>query len=147
LISNRPNCIAVHGALCEEDGGEKEFTDVLSPTGWTGWSGFSDTFTEQHKQQIQEKVQHNNWQTETYNVQCHTLLSLMTNVGSRYSKNSEINYLSIDTEGSERALIDSIDFQLLHVKGVVQVEANLAEGKSLHRLVKRVICTPVVGVY
>ena len=150
-MENRPKCIAVHGGLCETGGIEKEFTDVLSPTGWTGtrialllvdvwdqillfvqfflsgWSGFSDTFTEYHLRQIQTKIHNENWKTETYKVKCHTLKELMTTVGQKYATNSEINYLSIDTEGSERVLIDSIDFQQLSIKGVVQVEANLAE--------------------
>jgi hypothetical protein len=127
LVKNRPKCIAVHGSLCEEAGIEREFTDVLSPTGWTGWSGFSETFTEQHKQQIQNKIRNSNWKTETYKVNCHTLESLMKDYGFKYTTNSEINYLSIDTEGSERIIIDNIDFQSINVNGVVQVEANLAE--------------------
>ena len=87
LVENRPKCIAVHGGLCSQDGNiEKEFTDVLSPTGWTGWSGFADTFTDYHKQQIQEKVEKDNWTTETYKVKCHTLKSLIE-MTSKYRKN------------------------------------------------------------
>ena len=122
LIENRPKCINIHGGLCSKEG-TKKFTDVLSPTGWTGWSGFADTFTDYHKKQIQEKVSTKSWSTETYEVQCHTLESLMRT----YHPTGSIDYLSVDTEGSEREIIDSIDFQQVKVEGVVQVEANLAE--------------------
>ncbi len=127
LILNRKNCISIHGGLCSKGNGlTKEFTDVLSPTGWTGWSGFADTFTDYHKLQIEKKRKEQNWRTETYNVKCYTLEELMITY-SKESNGGEINYLSVDTEGSEREIIDSINFESININGVVQVEANLAE--------------------
>ena len=36
---------------------QRMYTDVLSPTGWTGWSGFYSSFTDHHKQAIKEKIE------------------------------------------------------------------------------------------
>ena len=126
LVENRPRCTRVWGAICNSDQTQRKYTDVLSPTGWTGWSGFFDTFSLQHKAQIAEKERTQGWRTETYLVKCHTLESLLRDYAP-HGMATGVDYLSIDTEGSEKEIIDSIDFGRLKMSGVVQVEANLNE--------------------
>ena len=59
-------------------------------------------------------------------VTCHTIESLLRDYGPE-GLSTSIDYLSIDTEGSEQEIIDAIDFGQVNVSGVVQVEANLGE--------------------
>ena len=126
LVKNRPRCTRVWGAICSADREQRRYTDVLSPTGWTGWSGFSDEFSEHHKAQIAEKERTEGWRIESYMVTCHTIESLLRDYGPE-GLSTSIDYLSIDTEGSEQEIIDAIDFGQVNVSGVVQVEANLGE--------------------
>lgn len=126
LEKNRPGCIRVHGAICGKDdnGNNKNlmYLDVLDENGqWTGLSGFEDKMTKYHKSVIEKKVKKKGWSKQNYPVQCYGLNDLLNRFRP---KQGAIDFLSIDVEGFEKEIVESIDFET-NVFGVVQIESNV----------------------
>ena len=127
LEKNRPECIRVHGAICSKDanGNNKNlmYLDVLDENGqWTGLSGFENKMTKYHKSIIEKKVKKKGWSKQNYPVQCYDLNDLL----NKYRpKQGTIDFLSIDVEGFEKEIVESIDFEK-NSFGIVQIESNVA---------------------
>ena len=124
LKKNRPECIRVHGAICGkgQDGNTMLYLDVLDENGqWTGLSGFENKMTKYHKSVIERKVKNKGWSKQTYPVQCYDLNSLISKF---IHKHHAVDFLSIDVEGFEKNIVQSIDFQA-NKFGVVQIESNV----------------------
>ncbi|KAI3657434.1 hypothetical protein MP638_006715 [Amoeboaphelidium occidentale] len=101
LSSNRPDSIAVFGAVCPT-AGKMEF--LISSIG--GWHGLADTYAKERIKQGSYKVE----------VECYTLDSLLKKTGFKH-----INYMTVDTEGSEIAILETLDTSK-YVIDLIQVE-------------------------
>ena len=124
LKKNRPECIRVHGAICGkgQEGNTMLYLDVLDENGqWTGLSGFENKMTKYHKSVIERKVKNKGWSKQTYPVQCYDLNSLISKF---IHKHHAVDFLSIDAEGFEKNIVQSIDFQA-NAFGIVQIESNV----------------------
>lgn len=106
LVKNRPGSIVIQGAVCKEHK-LKEF--AISKN--TGWHGDPELYSEHRKPLLGKKV----------TVKCYTLNELLTESGIRY-----IDYMSIDTEGSEYSIIEAFDFNLF-VVDIIQIEVLMGE--------------------
>ena len=116
LVKNRPGSIVLQGAVCKEHK-LKEF--AISKN--TGWHGDPELYPQHRKPLLGKKV----------TVKCYTLNELLTESGIRY-----IDYMSIDTEGSEYSIIEAFDFNLF-VVDIIQIEVLMGElvlKKKIHDL-------------
>jgi FkbM family methyltransferase len=110
LKKNR-KCRIVEGAVWIENG-TVEFADVGIP----GWTGITETHQPQHKDKYKDGV-------TKITVPCYTFDSL--------GLPSHINYLQIDTEGSELQILDSIDFKKYQIDYIC-IEDNLGTTGELN---------------
>eukprot|EP00948_MAST-09A_sp_MAST-9A-sp1_P002693 g2693.t1 len=120
LVGNRPGCDNIFGAITgkDESSGKREFLIV---DGKLGWNGFLDTMPDGRLaqlllMQLRGEVTLRTVNTETYH------LEKLVERSPNFSKN-HIDYLSIDTEGSELEIIKGINFDALTID-VIQVEIN-----------------------
>lgn len=104
LIKNR-NCRCINGAVWNRTG-KVNIVDVGTP----GWSGIEET--------------HQSWHRENYNnntfvmeVDCYRFKDL--------NVKNKINYLQIDTEGSELDILADIDFNVYDIDYIC-IEDNLS---------------------
>ncbi len=97
-------CRLVEGAIWIENG-TVEFADV----GIAGWTGIAETHQIHHKQRYKDGV-------TKLTVPCYRFDSLEF---PRY-----IDYLQVDTEGSELQILDSIDLNVYQI-GYICIEDNL----------------------
>jgi FkbM family methyltransferase len=115
LVLNRPNCINLNYAVCNNDGETK----FICNTGYTEMiSGIRDTFDIRHfKRLIKENKTHGS-KTQIINVITKKLETIFDT-----HKISHINYLSIDVEGGEFEVIKSINFDKVFID-VIGFENN-----------------------
>lgn len=107
LIINRPNCINLNVAVCNNDG-ETEF---ICNTGYTEMlSGIKDVYDSRHKQRLEYENRRYNSSTNIINVKTNKLQTICNEHNI-----SHINYLSIDVEGAEFEVIKSIDFNKIFI--------------------------------
>jgi len=116
LAKNRPRSIIIQGAVCNE---RKIKEMALSKYG--GWHGDPDHVVDHRKPYLGKKVQ----------VKCYTLNELLTTAGIRY-----VDYMSVDTEGSELSIIEKFDFEKF-VVDIIQIEVLMGEKeikRKIHEL-------------
>ena len=77
----------------------------------------------QHLQRIVNEFFNYGDSMEIIDIQTTTLLQLL----KKYNKNS-VDYLSLDTEGSEYSILNNIDFESVYIK-CISVENNYNDGK------------------
>lgn len=115
LIINRPNCININCAVCNNDG-ETEF---LCNTGYTEMiSGIKNTFDPRHMERLKNENKKYGSSTEIIKVKTKKLETIC-----EVNKISHINYLSIDVEGGEFEVIKSINFDKVFID-VIGFENN-----------------------
>jgi FkbM family methyltransferase len=115
LLVNRPNCININCAVCNNDGN----TEFICNTGYTEMiSGIKDTFDKRHIQRLQRENKHYGSTTELIEVETKKLETICDS-----NKISHINYLSIDVEGAEFEVIKSINFDKVYID-VIGFENN-----------------------
>lgn len=115
LITNRPNCINVNCAICNEEGE----TDFLLNKGYTEMlSGIKNTFDQRHITRLEDENNQMGSTTEVVKVTTKKLTSILQEHGV-----SHIHYLSIDVEGAEFEVIQSIDFDTIFID-VIGFENN-----------------------
>lgn len=102
LQQNRPGAFCYHGAVCPR--GMSEMTLALSSLG--GWTGMNASYEPQRRETIQKVTA----------VPCYQLDQLLRRQGMH-----RVDYMTIDTEGSELALINDFPWDQFDVR-VVQVE-------------------------
>jgi FkbM family methyltransferase len=81
-------------------------------------SGFLDTYDPEHRKRIAREMQEQGGSAEVITVETRPLAA----VAAEHNI-SEIDYLSVDTEGSEYAILEAVDFGRLFVHAVT-VECN-----------------------
>jgi FkbM family methyltransferase len=115
LLINRPNCININCAVCNNDG-ETEF---ICNTGYTEMiSGIKDTFDPRHIMRLQRDNKLTGSTSEIIKVKTKKLETIFDS-----NKITHINYLSIDVEGAEFEVIKSINFNKVFID-VIGFENN-----------------------
>jgi FkbM family methyltransferase len=115
LVKNRPHNININCAVCNHDGE----TDFVCNTGYTEMiSGIQKTFDPRHWQRLQQENRHMGSTTEIMKVATKKLETICDEHGV-----SHINYLSIDVEGAEFEVIQSICFDKVFID-VIGFENN-----------------------
>ena len=115
LMTNRPNCINVNCAIYNEEGE----TDFLLNKGYTEMlSGIKNTFDQRHITRLEDENNQMGSTTEVVKVATKKLTSIL-----QEHDISHIHYLSIDVEGAEFEVIQSIDFDKIFID-VIGFENN-----------------------
>jgi len=115
LLVNRPNCININCAVCNNDGK----TEFICNEGYTEMiSGIKDTFDNRHIQRLQRENKQHGSTTKIIEVETKKLETICDS-----HKISHINYLSIDVEGGEFEVIKSINFDKVYID-VIGFENN-----------------------
>lgn len=117
LKSNR-KCVCVNTAVSNFEG-ETEFTLVEGYANML--SGISDDYNKTHVERVKGEVNHYGGKINTIKVQVRKLQSILDEHNL-----TEIDFCSIDTEGSEFNIIQSIDFDKTNIK-VFIIENNYKE--------------------
>ena len=106
--------------ICVSDfEGETDFTYIEGYANML--SGISSKYNERHKERIEGEVHHYGGKINNIKVPVKTLQSIF----NKYNV-TDIDYCSIDTEGSEFSIIKSIDFDKTFVK-IFIIENNYKE--------------------
>lgn len=117
LIQNR-NCCCIQGCAYNQTGVVN--FDYL--TGWTEMlSGVSEDYNQKHLQRISNEMKQYGGKRKKLKVQSFTLEKIF-----RETKINYVDYLSIDTEGSELKVLQGINFDKVFID-IIQVEANYLE--------------------
>jgi len=127
LKSNR-NCTCVNVAVSDYNGE----TDFIYVEGYANMlSGISDDYNLSHMQRIRNEVSTYGGAINTIKVPVRTLQSILDEHNTH-----EIDFCSIDTEGSEFNIIKSIDFDKTKIK-VFIIENNYGEKNIEEFLVEK----------
>lgn len=105
IARDRPNSAVFNGAVCEGDSISFLVTDLV------GWSGIETEYDNSRFNQMKDMPR--------LKVKCHTLRKIVKQFGIK-----RINYLSVDTEGSELPALKTFPFDEVTVD-VIGVEALL----------------------
>ncbi len=118
LISNRPNCININCAICNNDG-ETEF---ICNAGYSEMlSGIKDSYDPRHKHRLQKEIKDRGSTSKIIKVETKKLETICDS-----NSISHINYLSIDVEGGEFEVIKSINFDKVFID-VIGFENNYGD--------------------
>jgi FkbM family methyltransferase len=118
LRKNR-DCICIEGCVYDKTGTVR----FLKVTGPTMLSGIVETFDAQQLKRIVRETSNGKGLVEEIEVTCYKVNDLLALHGL-----SHIDYLSLDTEGSELEILKSIDFENITID-VIDVENNFHESK------------------
>ena len=115
-------CACIHGCTWHKTGPAK-FIKVAFPDGTNqGWSGLVDSYDpRQLKIVLDMWVKERNCTMEIIDVQCYRFDDIC-----KQNNISHIDYLSIDTEGSEFDILRSINFEEIDID-IIDVENNYNE--------------------
>lgn len=117
LKTNR-NCLCIQGCIYDK----RETVPFLKITGWAEMlSGIVENYDPQHLNRIQWEISLNGGTSEIINVKCYNINQLLLDNNIRH-----VDYLSIDTEGGELGILQSIDFNQIDID-VIEVENNYGE--------------------
>jgi len=119
LKKNR-NCICVEGCIAAQEG-HREFTVA---EGVEVLGGLADRMAPDHRQRLLKETAEAGGRAYNIKVPCYNVNRLCTSHGM-----SHINLCSLDTEGSELEILQSIDFAALRID-VLTVE-NTHHGQTL----------------
>lgn len=133
LLINR-NCICVNVAISNYEG-ETDFTFVEGYANML--SGISDEYNSFHRERISGEVHHYGGDIKTIKVRVKKLQTILDE-----NNFHDIDFCSIDTEGSEFNIVKSIDFEKSNIKMFI-IENNYKQtdiqeflqtkGYSLHK--------------
>jgi FkbM family methyltransferase len=101
LEKNR-KCECIHGCIFSNEG-EIEITHVDGPSEML--TGISDKYNDLHKQRIEKEVKELGGEIKKYKVPTYNLTNLLSKRNIKH-----VNFCSIDVEGSEWEVLQSIDF-------------------------------------
>lgn len=127
LIKNR-RCVSIKGCIFNETG-EKNFLKVSGPSEML--SGLLDTYDYRHLERVDLEISQLGGSREVIKIKTYNLNDLCNKNNIKH-----IDFLSIDTEGSEEAIIKSIDFSKINID-VIAVENNYNSDLILQYLNKK----------
>lgn len=142
LKQNR-RCICENTAI---DTTYRKGVDFWHITGYgKGLSGLVDKYDARHKRRIEEEIKHPQHEgREVVQVDCVPLQALLDKHGLL-----NVDFLSLDTEGSELDILKSIDWERTHIR-VMTVENNYKDNSIRlflqskgFKLVKKIECDEV----
>jgi len=125
-LKNSRNCICIQGCAYNKSGTVRfnrlhGYTEMLS--------GIIESYPEKHKERIEREMKQMGGKSEVMYMNSYKLSDLI----DKY-KVSHVDYLSIDTEGSELQVLEGIDFNRCTF-GVINFEVNYEEElKPIHFL-------------
>ena len=119
LDKNR-ECVKIQGCAWNEDGIKKfrmikGYAEMLS--------GILDTYDSNHVKRIEKECESMKGSYEDIEIRCYDINNLLET-----NKFYKIDFLSIDTEGSEFEILKKIDFEKFDIE-VIVVENNYGENK------------------
>ena len=115
LVANRPNCINLEYAVCNNDG----IAEFRCNTGYDEMlSGLNDCYDRRHVHRINSEQKQYGGESRIVKVNTRRLASIFAEHDIRH-----VNYLSIDVEGAEFEVIKSIDFDKVFID-VIGFENN-----------------------
>jgi FkbM family methyltransferase len=118
LLKKNRKCICIEGAIFTEHG----YQDFLRLQGLTEMrSGLVSEYDVRHSKIINHLIQDSGGSSKVIKVKTFTLQSILDNYNVTH-----IDLLSIDTEGSELAVLQSIDFKKVKIECIV-MENNFQE--------------------
>jgi FkbM family methyltransferase len=121
LVVNRPCDVNIQVAVDTKEG-EVEF---FCNTGYTEMiSGIKSHYDPRHKNRLDWEIGKFGGQSKTILVKTRTLESIFDE-----RKIKEVNYLSVDVEGAEYAVIKSIEFDKVHID-VIGFENNFPDSSG-----------------
>lgn len=113
LVRNRPNSICINKAVYTREG-TVTFRDI---SGYPEMlSGIEETYNDLHRMRILNEL--GSGEMKHIEVPCTTLNTILKD-----NNVSSVDYLKIDTEGSELAILETIDFSLVDIR-CIDVENN-----------------------
>ncbi len=119
LVENR-RCITINGCIAPRSG-KGRFRVI---TGYSQMlSGLVDEYDPRHLKRIERELSSNGGSYEDVEVDCYKLDELLEKHGI-----AQVDYLSIDVEGAEFDILNSIDFAALRID-VVSVENNYLDAR------------------
>lgn len=119
-LCNNRNCICENVAISDFEG-ESEFTHVEGYANML--SGLSNEYDYMHKQRIEGEVHHYGGKINTVTVPVKKLQTILDE-----HQINKIDFCSIDTEGSEFKIVNSIDFEKTHIEMFI-IENNYKDTK------------------
>jgi len=120
LKKNRPNCKILNECIYSESGKKLDFF-----TSSIGELSTLDQFRQSDLTSIKENAKDRN--SKGFN---HKVMSISLNdVFIKYFNSSPIDYMSVDTEGSELLILEQFDFEKFSPK-IVTVEHNFTESET-----------------
>ena len=118
LVVNRPQCANICCAVSDRDG-EAEF---IFNQGYTEMiSGLKDHYDPRHETRLKTELSFFGGDTKTIRVPTRRLEGILEE-----HKIQRVHYLSIDVEGAEKAVIESIDFSKVFID-VIGFENNFPD--------------------
>lgn len=114
LIKER-KCECLNCAVSDKNG---EFDFVFIEGGAEMLSGLLDKFDPRHLNRIDSEIKNNNDKKIVNKIECKTITQILNDVGVK-----KVDYLSIDTEGSEIEIINGIDFNRIDIS-LISMEVN-----------------------
>ena len=119
LKQNR-SCILIEGAAWKEDTTKKfkiieGYPEMLS--------GFVDNYTEAHKKRIDDEIIQMGGKSVEVDIKCCSVTKLLLE-----NNLTNIDFLSIDVEGSELDILESVDFNKIKID-IILAENNYQDSK------------------
>lgn len=127
LKKNR-HCVVIHGCVAPKSGKERFRVITGSPQMLSGLVGEYDP---RHKKRIESELDFYGGVYKEIEVDCYNLNELLESNGI-----FRVDFLSIDVEGVEYKILDSIDFNRFHI-AVIAVENNYLDYRIPQLLTRR----------
>jgi len=121
LIKNR-KCICINKAISNQND-HKEFVEVTN-----GYTQMSGILTNEYKKTLDIIMKDPRTKMNKLNIKTSTFNEIV-------GENKIIDYLSIDVEGEEERILESIDFNYFNIK-VISVENNYPKKNNYNNLLK-----------
>lgn len=114
LYKNR-SCECIHGCAYNRSGTIKfqqleGYTEMLS--------GIDEAYNERHRQRVNRELEQHGDKRKYFDVNCFQLSDILRSRGVKH-----VDYLSIDTEGSEMQVLSGINFDEVEID-VIDLEVN-----------------------
>jgi FkbM family methyltransferase len=117
LVKNR-RCITINGCVAQKSG--RELFRVI--TGYPQMlSGLVDEYHPRHIERINSELSSHGGECKDIEVDCYNINELLED-----NRIFQVDYLSIDVEGAEYKILNSIDFDRIHIS-VIGVENNYSD--------------------
>ncbi|MCX2717594.1 FkbM family methyltransferase [Helicobacter sp. MIT 21-1697] len=125
LLQNRqsPTSTKYNVALCDKDE-EIEFLQIQGPQ---MLSGIMSEYNKEHLERIEREIAEFGGSKKIIKIQGMKFDSIMAN----HKDIKEIDYLSIDVEGGEMSILESIDFSKYHIH-LIGIEDNYPQDSGIY---------------